>query len=87
MKEIIYEAIFSGWCDGGEKPKERKEVQQAIDAIGNLFKADWKEKLSIEEELNMAVCASERIAFMDGLRMGIGLVSGRLFYDDLPELN
>lgn len=86
MKKIICEAIFSGWCDGGEKPGERKEVQQAINVIGNRFNAGSEGKITIETEIMKAVCVSEKIAFMDGLRIGIGLVSGRLFYDDLPEI-
>lgn len=86
MKEIIYEAIFNIWCDSGDKPGERTEISCAIEAISNLFKAGWKEKLFIETEVMKAVCASEKVAFIDGVRMGAGFASGRLFYEDLPEI-
>ena len=87
MKQIIYDVIFRTWYNGGEKPKECEEVQSAIDSICNLFKADHKNRIFIEDEIMKAINESERIAFIDGLRMGVGLSSGRLFYDDLPELN
>lgn len=85
MKELLYEIIFSIWCDCGGKTGEQKEISRAIENIGNLFQADNKNRLFIEADIMEAVCASEKNAFIDGLRMGIGIMTGRLFYDELPD--
>ncbi|CCX60140.1 putative uncharacterized protein [Blautia hydrogenotrophica CAG:147] len=86
MNDLIYEAIFGIWCDSGGKPEDREEIYCAVESISCLFNASREEQVSIETKILAAVCASEKNAFIDGLRVGVGLVSGKLFYEGMPDI-